>query len=92
MRMTQGAVDYRSTADEKSGLMQQPPMGYVPPQPHFPEVPQQGFYAPPPQPGRNPYTVPVPAAPSGPVPAAPPEAPAPPAAAPADLTKPEDAR
>ncbi|ALC20807.1 ABC transporter ATP-binding protein [Streptomyces pristinaespiralis] len=102
MRMTQGAVDYRSTADEKSGLMQQPPMGHVPPQPHIPEVPQQGFYAPPPpQPGQNPYATPVPAAPapaapSGPVPAAPPaapaEAPAPPAAAPADLTKPEDAR
>lgn len=102
MRMTQGAVDYRSTADEKSGLMQQPPMGHVPPQPHIPEVPQQGFYAPPPpQPGQNPYATPVPAAPapaapSGPAPAAPPaapaEAPAPPAAAPADLTKPEDAR
>ncbi|MFK4598185.1 ABC transporter ATP-binding protein [Streptomyces pristinaespiralis] len=102
MRMTQGAVDYRSTADEKSGLMQQPPMGHVPPQPHIPEVPQQGFYAPPPpRPGQNPYATPVPAAPapaapSGPVPAAPPaapaEAPAPPAAAPADLTKPEDAR
>ncbi|UYQ64432.1 ABC transporter ATP-binding protein [Streptomyces peucetius] len=86
MRMTQGAVDYRSTADEKSGLMQQPPMGHVPPQPHIPEVPQQGFYAPPPpQPGQNPYA--APAAPSAP------DAPAaPPAAAPADLTKPEDAR
>ncbi|MGW7286525.1 ABC transporter ATP-binding protein [Streptomyces sp. NPDC054847] len=90
MRMTQGAVDYRSTADEKSGLMQQPPMGHVPPQPHVPEVPQQGFYAPPPpQPGQNPYAAPVPAAPPA---AAPAEAPAPPAAAPADLTKPEDAR
>ncbi|MGN9794831.1 ABC transporter ATP-binding protein [Streptomyces sp. OZ13] len=88
MRMTQGAVDYRSTADEKSGLMQQPPMGHVPPQPHVPEVPQQGFYAPPPpQPGQNPY-----AAPAAPPAAAPAEAPAPPAAAPADLTKPEDAR
>jgi len=91
MRMTQGAVDYRSTADEKSGLMQQPPMGYVPPQPHVPEVPQQGFYAPPPpQPGQNPYAAPQPPAPAAPdAPAAPA---APPAAAPADLTKPEDAR
>ncbi|MET9421433.1 MULTISPECIES: ABC transporter ATP-binding protein [unclassified Streptomyces] len=90
MRMTQGAVDYRSTADEKSGLMQQQPMGHVPPQPHIPEVPQQGFYAPPPpHPGQNPYAAPAPAAPPA---AAPAEAPAPPAAAPADLTKPEDAR
>ncbi|ATW50619.1 ABC transporter ATP-binding protein [Streptomyces xantholiticus] len=95
MRMTQGAVDYRSTADEKSGLMQQPPMGYVPPQPQIPEVPQQGFYAPPPpQPGQNPYAASVP--PAGPTAPAAPAAPAPPAgppaAAPADLTKPEDAR
>ncbi|MGW7463208.1 ABC transporter ATP-binding protein [Streptomyces xantholiticus] len=95
MRMTQGAVDYRSTADEKSGLMQQPPMGYVPPQPQIPEVPQQGFYAPPPpQPGQNPYAASVP--PAGPTAPAAPAAPVPPAgppaAAPADLTKPEDAR
>ncbi|MFK4223358.1 ABC transporter ATP-binding protein [Streptomyces sp. NPDC019890] len=106
MRMTQGAVDYRSTADQKSGLMQQPPMGYAPPQPQIPEVPQQGWYAPPPpQPGQggpNPYAgapgapagpyAGAPAAPAGPygAPAAPPAMP--PAAAPADLTKPEDAR
>jgi ABC-2 type transport system ATP-binding protein len=101
MRMTQGAVDYRSTADQKSGLMQQPPMGYVPPQQQIPEVPQHGWYAPPPpQPGQNPYA----GAPAGPgalaAPAAAPGAPVaptappvvPPAAAPADPTKPEDAR
>ncbi|MFJ6633281.1 ABC transporter ATP-binding protein [Streptomyces sp. NPDC091376] len=98
MRMTQGAVDYRSTDDQKAGLMQQPPMGYAPPaQPVVvPEVPQQGWYAPPP-PGQNPYATapaPVPAgAPAAPQvapPAAPPAeaAPAPaPATAPADLTK-----
>ncbi|MEW2630940.1 ABC transporter ATP-binding protein [Streptomyces sp. NPDC048389] len=102
MRMTQGAVDYRSTTDEKSGLMQQPPMGHVPPQPHIPDVPQQGFYAPPqphipdvPQQGF--YAPPPPQPGQNPyaAPAAPsaPDAPAaPPAAAPADLTKPEDAR
>ncbi|MFI1015441.1 ABC transporter ATP-binding protein [Streptomyces sp. NPDC020965] len=78
MRMTQGAVDYRSTADEKAGLMEAPQPGYgQPPQPPIPvEVPQQGWYAPPPPaPGENPY-------------AAPPA----PAAAPADLTKSEDPR
>ncbi|MFH8755270.1 ABC transporter ATP-binding protein [Streptomyces atroolivaceus] len=74
MRMTQGAVDYRSTTDAKEGL-QLPPPGYG--QPGFegygqpghapqppPEVPQQGWYAPPP-PGQNPYAVtpaPAPAA------------------------------
>ncbi|WP_260604358.1 ABC transporter ATP-binding protein, partial [Streptomyces sp. WAC05374] len=55
MRLTQGAVDYRSTTDQRAGLMQQPdPMGYAPPQPVVPDVPQQGWYAPPP-PGQNPY-------------------------------------
>ncbi|MFE3515542.1 ABC transporter ATP-binding protein [Streptomyces sp. NPDC059166] len=58
MRMTQGAVDYRSTADAKAGL-QAPPPGHAPygpgPVPRTPpEVPQQSWYAPPP-PGRNPY-------------------------------------
>ncbi|MGW8951031.1 ABC transporter ATP-binding protein [Streptomyces sp. NPDC055709] len=97
MRMTQGAVDYRSTDDQKAGLMQQPPMGYAPPaQPVVvPEVPQQGWYAPPP-PGQNPYaTAPAPvpsgapAAPQAAPPAAPaaPPAGAAPATAPADLTK-----
>ncbi|MET9591506.1 ABC transporter ATP-binding protein [Streptomyces sp. NPDC006516] len=77
MRMTQGAVDYRSTADAKAGLQVPPPgygqqgygqaghgqtgfeghaqPGYAPP----PEVPQQGWYAPPP-PGQNPYAAPAP--------------------------------
>ncbi|TXS56943.1 ABC transporter ATP-binding protein [Streptomyces sp. t39] len=94
MRMTQGAVDYRSTDDQKAGLMQQPPVGWVPPQ-QIPDVPQQGWYAPP-APGQNPYAAPVPGAPAQPAPqapAVPPTAPpAAPAAAPADLTKPEDAR
>ncbi|MEV7398848.1 ABC transporter ATP-binding protein [Streptomyces sp. NPDC091267] len=88
MRMTQGAVDYRSTADQKAGLVQplpgngygQPHPGYAPPQQTVPEVPQQGWYAPPP-PGQNPYA----AAPApGQAPAVAPGGPAPvPAAAPA---------
>ncbi|MFJ8644733.1 ABC transporter ATP-binding protein [Streptomyces sp. NPDC093546] len=99
MRLTQGAVDYRSTIDQRSGLMQQPdPMGYMPPQQVVPEVPQQGWYAPPP-PGQNPYAggAPAPGAPAPqaapPAPAAPPVPPAQPPA-PASLTKsdPEDAR
>ncbi|WP_406464572.1 ATP-binding cassette domain-containing protein [Streptomyces sp. NBC_00111] len=70
MRMTQGAVDYRSTADAKAGL-QLPPPGYGhpgheaaaygqpgrTPQPPT-EVPQQSWYAPPP-PGQNPYAAPA---------------------------------
>ena len=35
MRMTQGAVDYRSTADQRAGLQQQPPAGYAPPMPQM---------------------------------------------------------
>ncbi|MCX5142971.1 MULTISPECIES: ATP-binding cassette domain-containing protein [unclassified Streptomyces] len=99
MRMTQGAVDYRSTADQVAHLQAPPPpggyglqpAGYAPPQQSAPEVPQQGWYAPPP-PGQNPYAgTPAPAAPAV-APAAPPApaaapAPAAPAAAPADLTK-----
>ncbi|THA73390.1 ABC transporter ATP-binding protein [Streptomyces sp. A0642] len=81
MRMTQGAVDYRSTADQVAHLQAPPPpggygpqLGYAPPT--APEVPQQGWYAPPP-PGQNPYAAAqAPAA----VPAAPPAAPAAPAA------------
>ncbi|GAA2224465.1 ATP-binding cassette domain-containing protein [Streptomyces amakusaensis] len=82
MRMTQGAVDYRSSVDQKAGLTQQPQPGFGAPQQRIPEVPQQGFYAPPP-PGSeaNPYAG-APAAAQA----------APPAAAPADLTKPEDPR
>ncbi|MEU1279191.1 ABC transporter ATP-binding protein [Streptomyces sp. NPDC005805] len=102
MRLTQGAVDYRSTEDQKAGLMQPLPAGHVPPQPQIPEVPQQGWYAPPPPaPGENPYAAVAPGAPApAPQPPAAPAAPptAPPAAAPApsaaptDLTKPEDSR
>ncbi|MFD3438993.1 ABC transporter ATP-binding protein [Streptomyces sp. NPDC058685] len=97
MRMTQGAVDYRSTDDQKAGLMQPQQFGYAPPPQQVPDVPQQGWYAPPPpgvQPAGpvsdNPYAAAAPGAPAQPAPAAPPVAP--PAAAPADLTKPEDAR
>lgn len=87
MRMTQGAVDYRSTADQVAHLQAPPqpggygpPQGYAPPQQSIPEVPQQGWYAPPP-PGQNPYAG-APAAP-----AAPAAAPAAPPGPPADLTK-----
>ncbi|GGU14459.1 ABC transporter ATP-binding protein [Streptomyces violascens] len=98
MRMTQGAVDYRSTADQKAGLQPAMPPGYAPPQ-VVPEVPQHGWYAPPP-PGQNPYAAapqqapvqqpPVQQAPQPQPPAAPPVPQAP--AAPAAPTKPEDAR
>ncbi|MEO3976526.1 ABC transporter ATP-binding protein [Streptomyces sp. CAU 1734] len=97
MRMTQGAVDYRSTDDRKAGLVPPPQPGFGPPPPvpaPSAEVPQQGWYAPPPpQPGVNPWAGPPAGAP--PVPAAQPPVPAaPPAAAPAaaDPTKSEDAR
>ncbi|MFF0472853.1 ABC transporter ATP-binding protein [Streptomyces sp. NPDC004284] len=58
MRLTQGAVDYRST-DDRLAHLQPPPHpgqpGYgLPPQPPVPEAPQEGWYAPPP-PGQNPY-------------------------------------
>ncbi|MFI6964789.1 ATP-binding cassette domain-containing protein [Streptomyces sp. NPDC050149] len=99
MRMTQGAVDYRSTADQVAHLQApQQPVGYGPQQAYAPpqsapEVPQQGWYAPPP-PGQNPYAgTPAPAVPAA-APAAPaapavPPAPAPaaPAGPSADLTK-----
>ncbi|MEV8107404.1 ATP-binding cassette domain-containing protein [Streptomyces sp. NPDC088135] len=83
MRMTQGAVDYRSTADQKAGLQQPVGHGYGQPdhgapQPQVLEAPQQNWYAPPP-PGQNPYAT----------------APAEPAAATADPTErdtSEDAR
>jgi ABC-2 type transport system ATP-binding protein len=60
MRMTQGAVDYRSTIDQKAGLQQQLPPGAVPP----PQMPvagqgQPGWYAPPPpQQGGQPFAMP----------------------------------
>ncbi|WP_405794653.1 ABC transporter ATP-binding protein [Streptomyces sp. NBC_01506] len=58
MRLTQSAVDFRSTADQLAGFAppQQPGYGgqlYQPPV--VPEVPTQGWYPPPP-PGQNPYT------------------------------------
>ncbi|MFD8687231.1 ABC transporter ATP-binding protein [Streptomyces sp. NPDC059651] len=92
MRMTQGAVDYRSTADHVAHLQAPPPpggygpqQGYAPPQQSVPEVPQQGWYAPPP-PGQNPYASAQ--APAAPAPAAPAAAPAVPAAAPAPAPAP----
>ncbi|ONK11143.1 ATP-binding cassette domain-containing protein [Streptomyces sp. MP131-18] len=41
MRMTQGAVDFRSTADQRSGLTQQAPAAAWQPQQAAPPVPQQ---------------------------------------------------
>ncbi|UGY93676.1 ABC transporter ATP-binding protein [Streptomyces gobiensis] len=64
MRMTQGAVDYRSTADQLSGFQQ--PMGYAPhaapyagnghpmPGPYPPQQAWQGAPPPPPQPAAAP--------------------------------------
>ncbi|WP_432019363.1 ABC transporter ATP-binding protein [Streptomyces sp. 1222.5] len=64
MRMTQGAVDYRSTVDQKAGLQQQLPPGVQPPMP-VPGQGQPGWYAPPPpQQGGQPFTMPP--APTGP--------------------------
>ncbi|MEV6048638.1 ABC transporter ATP-binding protein [Streptomyces xanthochromogenes] len=92
MRLTQGAVDYRSTNDQKAGLQPVMPPGYAPP-PVIPDVPQQGWYAPPP-PGQNPYAA-APQAPAshpgGPAPVPPtvPQAPAQqPVAPPADQQPP----
>ncbi|MFF8232817.1 ABC transporter ATP-binding protein [Streptomyces caelestis] len=63
MRMTQGAVDYRSTIDQKEGLQQPLPPGAQPPVP----VPGQGqpdWYAPPPpQQGGQPFGMPQQGAP-----------------------------
>jgi len=100
MRMTQGAVDYRSTIDQKEGLMQPLPPGHMPPMP----VPGQGqpdWYPPaPPQQGGQPFggpygapgaAAPNPYAQAGPAaPQAPPQAPA--APAPTTAAEPEDAR
>ncbi|WP_434596716.1 ABC transporter ATP-binding protein [Streptomyces sp. A5-4] len=89
MRMTQGAVDYRSTADQLAGFQQPPLPGHFQPEPIA--APQQGWYPPPPPqaggqqpfggisgppgtaPGANPYATPQ---------AAPQAAPAAPAAPP----------
>jgi ABC-2 type transport system ATP-binding protein len=58
MRMTQGAVDYRSTIDQKEGLMQPLPPGAQPPMP-VPGQGQPGWYAPPPpQQGGQPFAPP----------------------------------
>ncbi|WP_071828844.1 ABC transporter ATP-binding protein, partial [Streptomyces sp. F-1] len=59
MRMTQGAVDYRSTADQKAGLQQPLPPGVQPPLP-VPGQGQPGWYAPPPpQQGGQPFAMPA---------------------------------
>ncbi|MGW2645548.1 ABC transporter ATP-binding protein [Streptomyces sp. NPDC001393] len=64
MRMTQGAVDYRSTIDQKAGLQQPLPPGAQPPMP-VPGQGQPGWYAPPPpQQGGQPFAMPQ--APAGP--------------------------
>ncbi|MFC8495798.1 ABC transporter ATP-binding protein [Streptomyces sp. NPDC057235] len=82
MRLTQGAVDYRSTDDRLAHLQPplqpgQPGYGTPPPQPVVQDVPQQGWYAPPP-PGQNPYaTAPAPGHAPAPAPYAPPAAPRP---------------
>ncbi|MFF5372354.1 ABC transporter ATP-binding protein [Streptomyces sp. NPDC013187] len=83
MRMTQGAVDYRSTIDQKEGLQQPLPPGAQPPMP-VPGQGQPGWYAPPPPqqggaPGQapaGPYGAPgahgaAPSAPGAPAPSAP---------------------
>ncbi|MFI1567636.1 ABC transporter ATP-binding protein [Streptomyces sp. NPDC020490] len=58
MRMTQGAVDYRSTTDQREGLMQPLPPGVQPPVP-VPGQGQPGWYAPPPpQQGGQPFAPP----------------------------------
>ncbi|MFJ9178389.1 ATP-binding cassette domain-containing protein [Streptomyces sp. NPDC102360] len=85
MRMTQGAVDFRSTADQRAGLHEPLPPGAMPPgQMPVPGQGQPGWYAPPPpqapaqppaQPpvaDQNPYAAPMP----------PPSAPMPPPSAP----------
>jgi ABC-2 type transport system ATP-binding protein len=69
MRMTQGAVDYRSTTDQKAGLMQPLPPGAEPPVP-VPGQGQPGWYAPPPPQGQtgpavaSPYGTPSPGGPN----------------------------
>ncbi|MFI7503704.1 ATP-binding cassette domain-containing protein [Streptomyces sp. NPDC049687] len=62
MRMTQAAVDYRSTIDQKIGLQQPLPPGATPPMP-VPGQGQPGWYAPPPP--QQGYAPPQPAQPYG---------------------------
>ncbi|WP_098007935.1 ABC transporter ATP-binding protein [Streptomyces sp. sk226] len=91
MRLTQGLVDYRSTEDAKEALAEPPPLdaygyplGSADPAPAEPvEVPQEGWFAPPPPGGPGPAGFAPP--PGGPGPAAVPSGPSPvgaPAAAP----------
>ncbi|CAM5256813.1 ABC transporter ATP-binding protein [Streptomyces hirsutus] len=68
MRMTQGAVDYRSTIDQKEGFQEPLPPGAQPPVP-VPGQGQIGWYAPPPpqQGGQHFAAAPgAPQAPAGP--------------------------
>ncbi|MGW1562092.1 ABC transporter ATP-binding protein [Streptomyces sp. NPDC002144] len=73
MRMTQGAVDYRSTIDQKEGLMQPLPPGAQPPvQIPVPGQGQPGWYAPPPPGhGGRPFAMPGPYGGAGQPPAGP---------------------
>ncbi|MCC0577071.1 ABC transporter ATP-binding protein [Streptomyces californicus] len=83
MRLTQGLVDYRSTEDAKEALAEPPPLdaygyplgsaGPVPAEPV--EVPQEGWFAPPPPGGPGPAGFAPP--PGGPGPAAVPGGPSP---------------
>ncbi|GGZ76654.1 ABC transporter ATP-binding protein [Streptomyces echinoruber] len=60
MRMTQGVVDYRSTVDQREGLMAPPQPGAQPPLP-VPGQGQPGWYPPPPPgAGGAPYAPPQP--------------------------------
>ncbi|MFI8091418.1 ABC transporter ATP-binding protein [Streptomyces sp. NPDC086080] len=94
MRMTQGAVDYRSTTDQREGLQQPLPPGAQPPPfsaalegegppPPVPGQGQPGWYAPPPpQQGGQPFGAPAPQGAPGQAPAGPYGAPGAPGAAP----------
>ncbi len=81
MRLTQGLVDYRSTEDAKEALAEPPPLdayGYPlgsGPAPEPVEVPQEGWFAPPPPGGPGPAGFAPP--PGGPGPAAVPGGPSP---------------
>ncbi|WP_156726144.1 ATP-binding cassette domain-containing protein [Streptomyces apocyni] len=101
MRMTQGAVDFRSTTDQRAGLQQQLAAPVLAGQPPVPGQGQPDWYAPPPpqQGGGQPFAMPQPAPqapqapgqpnPYAPQPAATPASPATPAPA-APATPPAD--